>query len=65
MWQKCPICNGEGKLYNGSTSSAVYRVCDTCNGAKIISELTGFPPGYTQPKADKEQGDLSKAISQP
>jgi Zn-finger nucleic acid-binding protein len=43
MWQKCPICNGTGKTQNTSSSSS-FDICSTCNGAKIISELTGLPP---------------------
>ena len=43
MWQKCPICKGTGKeeVYN---SSIMNTICKTCNGCKIINELTGLPP---------------------
>lgn len=41
MWQTCPICKGSGCMgYHGIK-------CDTCNGTKIISELTGKPPVET------------------
>ncbi len=40
-FQKCPICNGTGVL---NSQYSVNSVCSTCNGAKIISELTGLPP---------------------
>jgi DnaJ-class molecular chaperone len=40
-WQKCPVCNGTGKNYGGLQSSAI---CPTCNGQRIISEVTGLPP---------------------
>lgn len=44
MWQKCPICLGTGKI--NSFSSTVFQLdCEVCNGKKIISELTGLPPG--------------------
>lgn len=43
MWQKCPVCNGSGKTYN-TTLSSTYSICTTCNGTKIISEITGLPP---------------------
>lgn len=38
MWQKCPICNGEGVI------EPLSKVCTVCNGEKIISKLTGRPP---------------------
>ena len=41
MWQKCPICNGTGRI-NHSTDS--INPCDVCHGKKIISEITGLPP---------------------
>lgn len=42
-FQKCPVCDGSGVTYYplSSTSSAV---CETCNGSRIISEVTGLPP---------------------
>ena len=46
MWQKCPICNGTGKNYNGSPIASSAPFCPTCNGQRIISELTGKPPAY-------------------
>lgn len=41
MWQTCPICKGSGK-----SSEKVYPKpdCPTCEGQRIISELTGKPP---------------------
>jgi len=47
MWQKCPICNGEGKIFGnfGSfTSMNTSIICSTCKGHKIISTITGLPP---------------------
>jgi hypothetical protein len=46
MWQKCPICDGTGKNYNGSPIASSAPFCPTCNGHRIISELTGKPPSY-------------------
>lgn len=48
MYQKCPICEGKG------THEEKY--CSTCNGAKIISSLTGLPPF-----SPVEEGQLYKA----
>ena len=44
MWQKCPICDGEGRVTSNGVSSSVHQMCPVCKGAKIISELTGLPP---------------------
>lgn len=40
MWQKCPICNGEGsvEMFHG------FKECKVCKGEMIISVLTGRPP---------------------
>lgn len=44
-WQRCPICNGTGIDPNpGLGSSNACPVCPTCEGKRIISELTGLPP---------------------
>ena len=48
MWQKCPICNGTGSVWF-PLSNSTSNVCTTCNGHKIISELTGLPPNTTNP----------------
>jgi DnaJ-class molecular chaperone len=46
MWQKCPICNGTGKV-SEPLSNNTSTTCTVCQGKKIISELTGLPPaGY-------------------
>lgn len=47
MWQKCPICDGEGRITSNGLSSSVHQVCPVCKGARIISELTGLPPNNT------------------
>jgi hypothetical protein len=45
-WQKCPVCNGTGKNYGASEGGIYNSNCHTCNGHRIISELTGKPPAY-------------------
>lgn len=42
MYQKCPICNGTGK-----DPQYLDKYCTVCQGARIISELTGLPPVKT------------------
>lgn len=44
MFQKCPVCNGVGKISDIYTTTAIAKPCRVCNGAGIISELTGLPP---------------------
>lgn len=56
-WQKCPICNGSGKIYN-TLSSSSYDTCSTCNGKKIISELTGLPPSSNTPSTSNFPTDF-------
>lgn len=56
MWQKCPICNGTGVddtiNYSRNVMNTNYP-CQTCNGRKIISELTGRPPQSQSSRADE------------
>jgi len=54
MWQKCPICNGEGTVPNYGVVTSLFSVCPTCNGTRIISEINGLPPAYTQVKDDEK-----------
>ena len=49
MWQKCPICNGTGN------DPRFNSTCSTCNGTKIISELTGLPPSHSQSSDFRDQ----------
>lgn len=44
MFQKCPVCNGEGKV-ESKLNDLMLDVCGVCCGKKIISELNGLPPG--------------------
>lgn len=50
MWQKCPICNGTGRIPNTNYSSSVDSQCDVCHGKKIISQSNGLPPSVPQVK---------------
>lgn len=43
-WQKCPLCNGSGLGLNEGLYTAI-PICSVCQGQKIISEVTGLPPG--------------------
>lgn len=45
-WQLCPKCNGTGQS-NQFDGRNFTNYCDLCNGAKIISVLTGLPPKNT------------------
>ena len=42
-YQKCPNCDGCGYVGMGFP---VAEECSVCDGWKIISEQTGFPPRY-------------------
>lgn len=35
-YQKCPVCDGKGFVWNTGVSSSVSSPCDVCHGAKII-----------------------------
>lgn len=43
LFQNCPHCNGTG-LEQYGTHGTSHPTCTVCNGQKIISSLTGFPP---------------------
>ena len=53
MWQKCPICDGEGRVTSNGVSSSVHQMCPVCKGAKIISELNGLPAQQSVPTVSK------------
>jgi DnaJ-class molecular chaperone len=47
MWQKCPVCNGSGKIPFYPEYFVVpqgYTTCNVCKGYGIISKETGLPP---------------------
>ena len=64
MWQKCPICQGTGINNNSSWREP----CSVCKGLKIISELTGKPPGISVSTSDTKSNlgniniEMKKAI---
>lgn len=62
MWQKCPICNGDGFIPTSGSSTS--RMCPTCKGMRIISESTGLPPWYEPalPNNERSQPDHKEHI---
>ena len=62
FWQKCPICDGKGTI--SLVSNFANTPCSVCNGAKIISNLTGEPPAAaTQNTKKKTIAPLSPAFN--
>lgn len=49
-YQKCPLCEGFGKVpnpsdyYQSSSAWSPTITCPVCKGEMIIDETTGFPP---------------------
>ena len=43
-FQKCPICEGTGNDPYITIGSQLEYPCPTCKGARIIDDVTGFPP---------------------
>ena len=62
MWQKCPICNGTGRVFDDNSSPSVFsptKTCNTCSGKGIISQITGLPPsGIEYQPLSKDSGDF-------
>jgi len=54
-YQKCPVCNGTGEVINQNPLNFGTIQCPTCNGQRIISELTGRPPS---PDIDNDAGRI-------
>lgn len=47
-WEKCPVCRGSGKMLNAQKLLELnysFEECTVCMGKKIISTVTGLPPG--------------------
>lgn len=61
MFQKCPICNGSGRVspFNSINSSVI---CDVCKGKKIISTLNGIPPDEIKITVSEPVIDVSELI---
>ena len=55
IWQLCPKCNGEGKIFPYPAITSVTSVtCNICSGAGIISTHTGKPPITIEEQKNKE-----------
>lgn len=57
-YQKCPICNGTGKINTYGLSTLTMEICDTCNGTKIIDDITGLPPSRNFVKSSTNTTDF-------
>jgi len=42
-YQKCPICEGQGRTHGGWASSATFVICSICQGSGIIP-MFGIDP---------------------
>lgn len=63
MYQKCPVCNGDGIKPCESFNQQYVIVCKPCNGMGIISSVTGLPP---QPNGSIEITNLTPhSLQQP
>ena len=59
MWQKCPICNGTGRVTDTIYTTNSFTKCNVCNSKGIISTLTGLPPtGIEVRPLAKDSGDF-------
>ena len=38
-YQRCPVCNGEGRIPSQGYTSSCFDTCTVCNGKKIIPQL--------------------------
>ncbi len=62
MWQKCPNCEGSGKVFY-PLSNSTHAVCTVCEGKKIINQLTGLPPKnieFLTPDTIKDKAPLEQ-----
>lgn len=41
-WQKCTVCDGSGTVLEFFTGKTMK--CQTCQGHRIINDITGKPP---------------------
>ena len=58
-WHKCPVCNGTGKNYGYLLEGKYSSSCPTCNGQRIISEVTGLPPALITTTYQSTTTDLT------
>lgn len=66
-YQKCPLCEGYGKIsnpsdyYHSSSAWSPTITCPVCNGELIIDETTGLPPSlnYTITCKDDVNNEIS------
>lgn len=52
-WQKCPICDGTGKVYNNlmySNFAFPSEICPTCRGLRMIETPDNPPPVWEGPR---------------
>lgn len=61
-YQKCPVCDGSGKIINNE-STAMYDICPVCKGACIIDEQFGTPPKtFTTTELKIDNDNINKYI---
>lgn len=56
-FQKCPVCNGEGKIKSTNfevTNYNTFKMCGTCDGRGIIDSITGMPPQQNIERSGKD-----------
>lgn len=61
-FQRCPICNGEGKVFSNNLGTSLYTTCTVCNGQKIINESTGLPPSTQEERKQILDNDIKEFI---
>lgn len=60
MYQKCPVCNGDGKKQSPEYYlSSESKECNVCKGTGIISQITGLPPDFEKNKIEREKQEAA------
>jgi hypothetical protein len=62
-FQKCPICEGTGNNPYITLGYKLEYPCPTCNGARIISKLTGKPPVIDQPRQNHSSDNSTQTLT--